>query len=278
VERVGWVFVMGKKRASVAFPVARIKKMMQSDEDVGKIATGAPLLVAKALEVVLEDLIRSAAGVATQCKARTISPQHLKQTVFQNEAFDFLHNIFEHVPALDQQPPPQQHQHQQQDVHHHHHDHRHHHHHHHSQLRPQSQSQQQPHQIDADARAERPEFQSHGHGRTRTRGGGSGGKGASVGGDNVAHETDAPPAKRKRGRPPKNRSGGAQQMLRGGERKRGRSEEELVEEEQEQQDDVEPPPSDGGGLMMMMQNPAMIAAGTLSARDHAADVDDEYDE
>mmetsp|Transcript_14006 Transcript_14006/g.37600 ORF Transcript_14006/g.37600 Transcript_14006/m.37600 type:complete len:203 (-) Transcript_14006:202-810(-) len=99
---------MGKKRTAAAFPAARIKKMMQADEDVGKIATGAPHLVAKALEVVLEDLIRSAAAVAEERKARTISPQHMKHAIYAHEAFDFLHKIFEHVPVLEPESADQQ--------------------------------------------------------------------------------------------------------------------------------------------------------------------------
>mmetsp|Transcript_11335 Transcript_11335/g.20496 ORF Transcript_11335/g.20496 Transcript_11335/m.20496 type:complete len:219 (-) Transcript_11335:1149-1805(-) len=97
---------MGRRKHSTAFPVARIKKMMQSDEDVGKIATGAPLLVSKALELMLEDLIRSAAQVALQRKSRTISPQHLKECVHSHDAFDFLQKIFNDVPELDARANP----------------------------------------------------------------------------------------------------------------------------------------------------------------------------
>jgi len=37
---------MGRRKSSTAaFPPSRIKKMMQADEDVGKVATATPILV-----------------------------------------------------------------------------------------------------------------------------------------------------------------------------------------------------------------------------------------
>ncbi|GLU18959.1 hypothetical protein SLE2022_352330 [Rubroshorea leprosula] len=45
-----------KKKLDTRFPAARIKKIMQADEDVGKIAMAVPLLVSKALELFLQDL------------------------------------------------------------------------------------------------------------------------------------------------------------------------------------------------------------------------------
>ena len=42
----------------------RIKKIMQTNKDIGKIQNNTPLFLAKALEVFLEDLIGLSAGVA----------------------------------------------------------------------------------------------------------------------------------------------------------------------------------------------------------------------
>lgn len=88
---------MGRRKGTSAFPVARIKKMMQSDDDVGKIATVTPVLVAKALECMMEHVLREAAGVARGRHTRTVTPQHLKTCVEGNEHFDFLRPIVARV-------------------------------------------------------------------------------------------------------------------------------------------------------------------------------------
>lgn len=92
---------MGRRRGSSAFPVARIKKMMQADDDVGKIATATPVLVAKALECMMEHVLQDAASVARARHTRTVTPQHLRHAVLHNDAFDFLRPTLAHVPGLD---------------------------------------------------------------------------------------------------------------------------------------------------------------------------------
>ncbi|KAA8496399.1 Dr1-associated corepressor [Porphyridium purpureum] len=91
---------MPKRRTGTAFPTARIKKMMQADEDVGKIGADAPFLVAKALELLLDDLIRNAANVAHAKNTRTITASHLKFAVGHVKAFDFLRAGVAQVPDV----------------------------------------------------------------------------------------------------------------------------------------------------------------------------------
>eukprot|EP00172_Hildenbrandia_rubra_P003963 Plantae.Rhodophyta-Hildenbrandia_rubra.ctg7152.p1 GENE.Plantae.Rhodophyta-Hildenbrandia_rubra.ctg7152~~Plantae.Rhodophyta-Hildenbrandia_rubra.ctg7152.p1 ORF type:complete len:556 (+),score=92.65 Plantae.Rhodophyta-Hildenbrandia_rubra.ctg7152:681-2348(+) len=93
---------MTRKKLQLAFPAARIKRMMQSDEDIGKIATHTPALVAKALEGIVEDIVLSAAKVAGDKNARVITPQHLKKAVESVDDFDFLRSTFEKVPAVEE--------------------------------------------------------------------------------------------------------------------------------------------------------------------------------
>ncbi|CAN8075103.1 unnamed protein product [Agarophyton chilense] len=88
---------MGRRKGTSAFPVARIKKMMQSDDDVGKIATVTPVLVAKALECMMENVLHEAADIAHSRHSNTILPQHLKACVMRNESFDFLRHVFKRV-------------------------------------------------------------------------------------------------------------------------------------------------------------------------------------
>ena len=56
---------------------ARIKKIMQSDEDVGKVAAAVPVLISKSLELFAEKLLRSANDVIERRGARTLTPSHL---------------------------------------------------------------------------------------------------------------------------------------------------------------------------------------------------------
>lgn len=92
---------MGRRRGTSTFPVARIKKIMQADEDVGKIATATPVLVAKALECLMEDLLRDAATVALTRRTKTVTPQHLKHSVSAESHFDFLRPTLANIPSLD---------------------------------------------------------------------------------------------------------------------------------------------------------------------------------
>lgn len=95
-------FIMGRRKGNSAFPVARIKKMMQSDDDVGKIATVTPVLVAKALECMMEQVLTEAAQVARDRHTRTVTPQHLRHCVLSNDAFDFLRPTLAHVQPLEE--------------------------------------------------------------------------------------------------------------------------------------------------------------------------------
>lgn len=89
--------IMGRRRGTSAFPSARIKKMMQADEDVGKIATVTPMLVAKALECMMEQVITETAHIALDRRSRTVTPLHLKACVMSNDNFDFLRPVFQEV-------------------------------------------------------------------------------------------------------------------------------------------------------------------------------------
>lgn len=66
-----------KKKLETRFPAARIKKIMQADEDVGKIAMAVPVLVSKALEMFLQDLCDKTYGITVQKGMKTVSSFHL---------------------------------------------------------------------------------------------------------------------------------------------------------------------------------------------------------
>ncbi|KAI3996921.1 hypothetical protein MKX01_021197 [Papaver californicum] len=87
-----------KLRLGGQYDASRIKKIMQADEDVGKIALAVPLLVSKALELFLQDLCDRTYDVTLRRGAKTMSSLHLKQCVQSFNVFDFLKEIVSKVP------------------------------------------------------------------------------------------------------------------------------------------------------------------------------------
>ncbi|KAI6245576.1 DNA polymerase epsilon subunit C [Erysiphe necator] len=76
------------------FPVARIKRIMQADEEVGKVAQVTPVAVSKALELFMIALVTGAAEKAREKGSKKVSAQHLRLVVDgQPERFDFLADI-----------------------------------------------------------------------------------------------------------------------------------------------------------------------------------------
>ena len=105
------------------FPVARIKRIMQADEDVGKVAqvtptavckfahpfTGTPtqtneeqtksfLFTAKALELFMISVVTKAANEARAKQSKRVTAAHLKQAVMKDDQLDFLAEIISKVP------------------------------------------------------------------------------------------------------------------------------------------------------------------------------------
>ena len=105
------------------FPVARIKRIMQADEDVGKVAQVTPTAVckfarsvspnrtrtnetqtdslcfiAKALELFMISVVTKAANEARAKQSKRVTAAHLKQAVVKDDQLDFLAEIIAKVP------------------------------------------------------------------------------------------------------------------------------------------------------------------------------------
>jgi len=105
------------------FPVARIKRIMQADEEVGKVAQVTPvavctftlglksslspsfftltfflfLRVAKALELFMISLVTKSAALAREGNSKRVTAQHLKRAIEADEQLDFLKEIVSKV-------------------------------------------------------------------------------------------------------------------------------------------------------------------------------------
>lgn len=74
-------------------PLARIKRIMKSDEDVRMISAEAPVLFAKACELFILDLSIRAWGAAEKTKRRTLQKEDVDAAINNTDIFDFLRNL-----------------------------------------------------------------------------------------------------------------------------------------------------------------------------------------
>lgn len=74
-------------------PLARIKRIMKSDEDVRMISAEAPVLFAKACELFILDLSIRAWGAAEKTKRRTLQKEDVEAAINNTDIFDFLRNL-----------------------------------------------------------------------------------------------------------------------------------------------------------------------------------------
>ncbi|KAJ7034670.1 histone-fold-containing protein [Mycena alexandri] len=89
---------MKNKNKQTKFPVARIKRIMQKDEEVGKVAQATPVVISKALELFLGLIIDEASKVTLERGSKKVEAYHLKHAVDTTEMLDFLKEIVEAVP------------------------------------------------------------------------------------------------------------------------------------------------------------------------------------
>jgi len=74
-------------------PLARIKRIMKSDEDVRMISAEAPVLFAKACEMFILELSLRANAAAEKSKRRTVQKEDVDAAIKQCLVFDFLVNL-----------------------------------------------------------------------------------------------------------------------------------------------------------------------------------------
>lgn len=84
------------------FPAARIKKIMQSDEDIGKVAQATPIVVGRALEMFMTNLLIISIKQAKAAGSKRINASHIRAAVENTEQFDFLMDAVDKYPQLKQ--------------------------------------------------------------------------------------------------------------------------------------------------------------------------------
>ncbi|XP_031356430.1 dr1-associated corepressor [Photinus pyralis] len=87
-----------KKKYNARFPAGRIKKIMQTDEEVGKVAQAVPVIISRTLELFVESLLTKSMQITQARNAKTLTPSHMKQCILSESRFDFLKDLVKNVP------------------------------------------------------------------------------------------------------------------------------------------------------------------------------------
>ncbi|XP_015206504.1 dr1-associated corepressor isoform X2 [Lepisosteus oculatus] len=96
----------GKKRKyNSRFPPARIKKIMQTDKEVGKVAAAVPVIISRALELFLKSLLTKSCQITQSKHSRTMTQAHLRQCIETEKHFEFLKDLMSRAPPV---PSPQE--------------------------------------------------------------------------------------------------------------------------------------------------------------------------
>ncbi|KAJ6787686.1 hypothetical protein PWT90_08237 [Aphanocladium album] len=89
--------IIDSSMVKTKFPTARIKRIMQADEEVGKVAQQTPIAVGKALELFMIQLVSKSADVAKDKGSKRVTASMLKHVVESDEQWDFLRDIVSRV-------------------------------------------------------------------------------------------------------------------------------------------------------------------------------------
>ncbi|XP_074104433.1 negative cofactor 2 alpha [Cotesia typhae] len=89
-----------KKKYNARFPAGRIKKIMQTDEDVGKVAQAVPIIISRTLELFVHSLLTKTMQITSNKNAKTLSTSHMKQCILSESRFDFLKDLVKSVPDV----------------------------------------------------------------------------------------------------------------------------------------------------------------------------------
>ncbi|KCZ81005.1 hypothetical protein H312_01552, partial [Anncaliia algerae PRA339] len=79
-----------KDKTKPNFPLTRIKRIMLDNEEIGKISPGTPVIVCKAMEMFLADIIKDCYSTAKKNKSSRITKENVQDTVSEKEHLGFL--------------------------------------------------------------------------------------------------------------------------------------------------------------------------------------------
>lgn len=84
-----------QKKRKTRFPLSRIKKVMQQDEEVGKTAVTVPVVLSRGLELFFEQIILKLTQFADKRGSKRVLECDFKELVESNEkVYGFLKPVF----------------------------------------------------------------------------------------------------------------------------------------------------------------------------------------
>lgn len=90
--------VIRRRRFSTAkIQPTRIKKVMQSDEEIGRMVQSVPVSIGRAMEHFAEKFLQASADATQYTSSKTLNPQHMKQAILNTPHFAFLEPLFKDV-------------------------------------------------------------------------------------------------------------------------------------------------------------------------------------
>uniref|UniRef100_A0A8C5BSH2 Transcription factor CBF/NF-Y/archaeal histone domain-containing protein n=2 Tax=Gadus morhua TaxID=8049 RepID=A0A8C5BSH2_GADMO len=89
-----------KRKPNVRFSPGRIKKMMQKDAEVGRIAAVVPVLISRALELLVRGLLVETCLIAQAQLSSIVLLAHMKQCIESEKRFHFLNELTETATTI----------------------------------------------------------------------------------------------------------------------------------------------------------------------------------
>ncbi|KAL0213521.1 hypothetical protein RCL1_007147 [Eukaryota sp. TZLM3-RCL] len=78
----------------VCFPPSRVKKIIQSNDEIGKMMASVPVVVSSATEQFLREFVNEVAHIAEDSDVRTIKATHIEQCISKfPEKYGFLRPV-----------------------------------------------------------------------------------------------------------------------------------------------------------------------------------------
>ncbi|XP_047467723.1 dr1-associated corepressor isoform X2 [Mugil cephalus] len=78
---------------------SRIKKIMQKDTEVGRIAMAVPVIISRALEMFLKSLLTKTCLITQSNLSTILSVAHMKQCIESEKLFHFLKDLVEEATS-----------------------------------------------------------------------------------------------------------------------------------------------------------------------------------
>ncbi|KAI3646888.1 hypothetical protein MP228_007109 [Amoeboaphelidium protococcarum] len=98
-----------KNNLGTCFPAGRVKKIMQVDEEVGKLANSVPLVVGKACELFLDEIMCAIVSMKSDSAVFTkLEAIDVKNVIINSQKYAFLHDIVRDIVHVEQQQQQQE--------------------------------------------------------------------------------------------------------------------------------------------------------------------------